>query len=83
MDYKQFAFYNIIGGIAWVWSMTTAGYWLGQIPWVQHNFEKVVLTIVFLSVLPLLIGVAKTWLASRTAVESRESRDERQATNAD
>jgi len=72
MDYRQFAFYNIIGGLAWVWSMTTAGFWLGQIPWVQHNFEKVVLTIVFLSILPLLIGATKTWLASRGGVESRD-----------
>jgi membrane-associated protein len=65
MDYRQFAFYNISGGIAWVFSMTTAGYWLGQIPWIEHNFEKVVLTIVFLSVLPIGIGVARTWLEKR------------------
>jgi membrane-associated protein len=65
MNYRQFAIYNITGGIAWVFSMTTAGYWLGQIPWVEHNFEKVVLTIVFLSVLPIGIGVGRTWLEKR------------------
>jgi membrane-associated protein len=65
MDYRQFAIYNVTGGIAWVFSMTTAGYWLGQIPWIEHNFEKVVLTIVFLSVLPIFIGVARTWLEKR------------------
>lgn len=65
MEYRQFALYNITGGILWVFSMTTAGYWLGQIPWIEHNFEKVVLTIVFLSVLPLGIGVVRTWLEKR------------------
>jgi membrane-associated protein len=76
MDYRQFALYNIIGGVGWVASMTTAGYWLGQIPWVERNFEKVVLTIVLVSVLPVLIGAGKTWLASRGGVESRETRVE-------
>lgn len=65
MEYRQFAFYNITGGILWVFSMTTAGYWLGQIPWIEHNFEKVVLTIVFLSVLPIGIGIIRTWLEKR------------------
>ncbi|MFO1091991.1 MAG: VTT domain-containing protein [Planctomycetaceae bacterium] len=76
MDYRQFALYNIIGGVGWVASMTTAGYWLGQIPWVERNFEKVVLTIVLVSVLPVLIGAGKTWLQSRGRVESRETRVE-------
>ena len=74
MDYRQFAFYNVIGGVGWVISMTTAGYWLGRIPWVEQNFEKVVLTIVFISVLPVLIGAGKTWLQSRQT--SRETRVE-------
>lgn len=65
MQYRQFATYNVIGGIAWVTSMTTAGYWLGRIPWVERNFERVVLTIVFLSVLPILIGVGRTWWETR------------------
>lgn len=59
MNYRQFAFYNIAGGIGWVVSMTVAGYFLGQIPWVKANFEKVVLLIVFVSLLPLVIGVIK------------------------
>lgn len=75
MDYRQFAFYNIIGGLLWVWSMTTAGFWLGQIPWVQRNFEKVVLTIVFLSVLPLFIGAFRTWVRTRERVAHQMAHD--------
>ena len=59
MNYRQFVIYNIAGGIGWVVSMTVAGYFLGQIPWVKANFEKVVLGIVFVSLLPILIGAWK------------------------
>lgn len=64
MNYRQFAIYNIAGGVGWVLSMTTAGYWLGQLPIVAKNFELVVLAIVFISVLPLLVGVLKRWRSS-------------------
>lgn len=67
MNYGKFAFYNISGGIAWVISMTQAGYWLGRIPVIQKNFELTVLVIVFLSVLPVIIGVVKKWLGQRSS----------------
>jgi membrane-associated protein len=70
MGYHKFAVYNVTGGILWVVSMTTAGYWLGQIPWIERNFERVVVTIVLLSVLPLLIGVGRTWWEARQAPKS-------------
>ncbi len=59
MNYRQFVVYNIVGGIGWVVSMTVAGYFLGQLPWVKANFEKVVLLIVFLSLLPIIIGAIR------------------------
>ena len=59
MNYRQFVIYNIAGGVGWVVSMTVAGYFLGQLPWVKANFEKVVLGIVFVSLLPILIGAWK------------------------
>lgn len=59
MNYRQFALYNVAGGIGWVCSMTIAGYFLGQIPWVQQNFEKVTILIIFVSILPVIIGAWK------------------------
>ncbi len=53
MPYSRFASYNVFGGIVWVCSMTLTGFYLGSIPWVNRNLEKVVLLIVFLSVLPI------------------------------
>jgi len=53
MSYTRFASYNIFGGVIWVCSMTATGFYLGSIPWVNKNLEKIVLLIVFLSVLPI------------------------------
>jgi membrane-associated protein len=62
MGYRRFALYNIAGGVAWVLSMSLAGYWLGQIPWIQRNFELVTVGIVIISVLPLAISAVRHWL---------------------
>jgi membrane-associated protein len=55
MRYLRFLSFNVFGGIGWVLSMTFAGYFLGGVPLIRRNFEKVVLGIVLVSVLPLLI----------------------------
>jgi membrane-associated protein len=55
MDYKRFLSFNVFGGLGWVLSMTLGGYYLGAIPIVRANFEKVVIGIVLVSVaLPAL-----------------------------
>ena len=61
MHYPQFAFYNVIGGLAWVLICTLAGYFFGNFEPVKKNFELVVVGIVLVSVLPL----AWEWWASR------------------
>jgi membrane-associated protein len=55
MQYTRFVSFNVIGGLGWVLSMTLAGFYLGSIPIIRANFEKVVLGIVFLSVAPLAL----------------------------
>jgi membrane-associated protein len=55
MRYARFVSFNVIGGLGWVLSMTLAGYFLGAIPIIRSNFEKVVLGIVFLSVAPMIV----------------------------
>lgn len=54
MDYPRFLSYNIFGGIGWVISMTMAGYFLGDNEIVRKHFEKVIIGIVFISVLPIV-----------------------------
>ncbi|MBI5390510.1 DedA family protein [Candidatus Woesearchaeota archaeon] len=54
MDYKQFLFYNIIGGITWVAIFLFSGYYLGTIPWVKGNLTLVILFILLISFIPPL-----------------------------
>jgi membrane-associated protein len=67
MSYTRFASYNVFGGIFWVCTMVTAGFYLGSIPWVRHNLEKVVLLIVFVSVLPIVLE----YFRNRKKVEAK------------
>lgn len=55
MGYRTFALFNVLGGVGWIASMTLLGYALGRNPWMQKNFEKGVLLIVALSLLPIVI----------------------------
>ncbi len=54
MKYKTYIVYCILGAVLWVSSITLLGYFLGNVEWVKHNFEKVVLSIVVISVLPIV-----------------------------
>lgn len=55
MTYRRFIGYCLGGGIAWVSSLTLAGYFFGQIPIVKNNFEIVVFGIIGVSLLPILV----------------------------
>jgi membrane-associated protein len=67
MSYARFVVYNIIGGIGWVTSMTLAGYFLGQIPWIRDHFEMVVVLIVAISLIPVMAGMLRHWRTRRRA----------------
>ena len=67
MEYKRFIAFNVFGGIGWVFGLTTLGYVLGSVPLVRNNFEKVILLILFLSILPAIIEVARHRMASQRA----------------
>jgi membrane-associated protein len=55
MSYSRFIAYNIIGGIAWCALFVYAGYFFGNISFVKNNFSIVIITIVFISILPGII----------------------------
>ena len=57
MKYRSFLIYNVFGGLLWVWSMLFTGYFLGRyIPGIDQHIEKVILVVIFLSILPGIIG---------------------------
>ena len=57
MPYRQFAFYNVLGAALWVVPFVGAGYAFGRVPVVQDHFGLIVVTVVALSVLPLVVEV--------------------------
>jgi membrane-associated protein len=62
MGYRRFAAFNIIGGVAWVFSMTMLGYLLVTLfPATEKHIEKVIIVVIFVSLLPGLIE----WLRAR------------------
>jgi membrane-associated protein len=67
MPYRRFLPFDIIGGTGWVISMTLLGYFLGGVPVVRRNFEKFVLAVIFVSVLPLLLHAVQARLNGKRA----------------
>jgi membrane-associated protein len=59
MHYPRFLSFDIFGAIGWVISMTTLGYLLGGVPLVRRNFEKFVLLVIFISVLPMILHAVR------------------------
>ncbi|HLP24200.1 MAG TPA: DedA family protein [Acidobacteriota bacterium] len=65
MTYSRFLAYNVIGGFAWIYFFTYAGYLFGNQPFVQKNFKLVILAIIILSVVPMVVEFVREWQRSR------------------
>jgi membrane-associated protein len=65
MSYPAFAFYNVTGAFLWVGLCMGAGFMFGNIPVVRDNFSLITIGIVFVSVLPMVVEIARVWLKSR------------------
>ena len=59
MPYGFFVRWNIIGGVAWVGIFTLLGYFFGNIPFVQRNFEVVIIAIIAISLVPAVVEALK------------------------
>jgi membrane-associated protein len=64
MTYTRFTFFNVVGALAWVLSLTLAGYWFGNLPWIKQNLTLVILGIIVVSLVPVAVGA---WRARSTA----------------
>jgi membrane-associated protein len=62
MQYSRFLSFDVFGAIGWVFSMTILGYFLGEVPLVRRNFEKFVLLIIFVSLLPVITHAVRAGL---------------------
>jgi len=60
MTYRRFFMFNVVGAAGWILSMTLTGYVLGtRFPILVEHIEKVILVVVFLSLVPGLVEYAK------------------------
>jgi membrane-associated protein len=66
MSYGHFITWNLVGGVTWVALFTLAGYFFGNIPFVQKNFELVIVAILVISVIPIFVE----WWKARKATRS-------------
>ena len=55
MRYSRFVFYSFSGSIAWVGSLSYAGYYFGNVPWVKQNLTLVIAIIILLSIMPGIV----------------------------
>jgi membrane-associated protein len=57
MNYRTYTAYNVLGAVAWIWSMLFIGYFLGRyIPGIENHITKVILVVIFVSLLPGIIS---------------------------
>lgn len=63
MPWHRFSAFNLAGAVAWAVSLTLAGYFFGNLPWVQKNLSLVIIGIIFVSLIPVVIG----WWKQRRA----------------
>lgn len=68
MGLARFLSFNVFGSVGWVATMTVAGYKLGSIAIVRAHFEKVIVLIILVSVMPVLVHA---WRAQRGGVGGR------------
>ena len=73
MHFVRFTLFNVTGGILWVTIFTLLGYFFGGIPFVQDNFEFVIIAIVVISFLPVIIGAIRTRLDKKKGKKDSEN----------
>ena len=59
MNYSKFFAFNVIGGLLWVSVFVFSGFFFSQIPFVEENLDKIILAIIFVSLIPIIFEIFK------------------------
>ena len=59
MHYYYFMVYNVVGGALWVAIFCYAGFFFGDVPFVQQNLKLLIVAIIVISVLPAVVEVIR------------------------
>lgn len=62
MSYPRFVIFNLVGAFAWIFLLTFAGYFFGNLDWVKNNLTLVIIGIIVISLIPVVVG----WLSQRS-----------------
>jgi membrane-associated protein len=61
MSHLKFQLWNVFGGLLWVVGFVIAGYFFGNVELVKKNLATIMLIVVVVSLIPLAIGVVRSW----------------------
>ena len=67
MNYRKYLLFDLLGGFLWIFSLTLAGYLLGEVEWIRKHIDLVCLGIIFISVFPMILSFLKTKLGTKNA----------------
>lgn len=67
MEYKKYFLFDVLGGFLWIFSLTIAGYLLGEVEWIRKHIDLVCLGIIFISVFPMILNLLKSKFGSKNA----------------
>jgi membrane-associated protein len=67
MNYGRFITYNIVGAFLWTSIFIFLGYFFGNIPFVQNNFELAILGIILISIVPMVIEYTRNQVRNQTS----------------
>jgi membrane-associated protein len=59
MNYRSFVMFSAIGSVAWIGSLTIAGYFFGNIPIIKNNLTLMILVIIVVSFIPAILEFIK------------------------
>lgn len=65
MSYLKFLSFNAVGGISWISVFLFGGYFFGGMPFVKKNLTIVIFGIIFVSLMPAVIGYLKQKKANK------------------
>jgi membrane-associated protein len=62
MTRSKFTFYDVTGGLLWVGSLVTAGYFFGSVPWVKAHLDKIIWAMILIPGLIVIVGALRARL---------------------
>lgn len=66
MNYRKFFSFDLLGGALWIGSLTVAGYLLGEVEFIRKHIDLVCLGIIFVSVIPVILGIVKARMEKKS-----------------